>query len=75
MHTTTTGSVRQRTGTHGGPRPVPTHDVELDWSWPPYAPIEAAGTPFDTPDWAPPSVVWHPRFRVGRWTLVYARSA
>ena len=50
-------------------------DSGIDWSWPPYAPIEAAGTPFDTPDWAPPSVVWHPRFRVGRWTLVYARSA
>jgi hypothetical protein len=47
----------------------------IDWSWPPYAPVEAAGGPFDTPDWAPASSVWHPRLRVGRWTVLYRRSA
>jgi hypothetical protein len=47
----------------------------MDWSWPPYAPIEAAGGPFDTADWAPASSVWHPRLRVGRWTVLYRRSA
>ena len=31
--------------------------------------------PFDTGEWAPSSVVRHPRLRVGRWTLLYRRSA
>ena len=47
----------------------------LDWSWPPYAPVEAAADTFDTADWAPSSTVWHPQLRVGRWTVLYRRSA
>jgi hypothetical protein len=46
----------------------------LEWSWPPYAPVETDEAPFDTVEWAPPSVVWHPSLRVGRWTVVYRRS-
>ena len=45
----------------------------LDWSWPPYAPVETDDEPFATAEWAPPSVVRHPRLRVGRWTLLYRR--
>ena len=47
----------------------------LEWSWPPYAPVETDEEPFDTADWAPASVVWHPHVRVGRWTVVYRRAA
>jgi hypothetical protein len=47
----------------------------LDWSWPPYAPLEVVAESFDTPDWAPSSTVWHPQLRVGRWTVLYRRSA
>jgi hypothetical protein len=47
----------------------------LDWSWPPYAPVEVDVEPFDTADWAPASIVWHPLLRVGRWTVVYRRAA
>ncbi|MEU2351237.1 hypothetical protein [Modestobacter sp. NPDC049651] len=48
----------------------------MDWSWPPYAPVPHPGrAQFDTQDWAPSSVVWHPYVRVGRWTVVYRRSA
>jgi hypothetical protein len=47
----------------------------LDWSWPPYAPVETDDEPFDTVEWAPSSVVWHPQVRVGRWTVLYRRSA
>ena len=47
----------------------------LEWSWPPYAPVETDDEPFDTADWAPASVVWHPHVRVGRWTVVYRRAA
>jgi hypothetical protein len=50
-------------------------DDASDWSWPPYAPLEAVGEPFDTDDWAPASSVWHPRLRVGRWTVYYRRAA
>jgi hypothetical protein len=50
-------------------------DSGIDWSWPPYAPIESTGEPFDTDEWAPASEVWHPQLRVGRWTVVYRRSA
>jgi hypothetical protein len=45
----------------------------LEWTWPPYAPVPPAGEPFDTADWAPSSVVWHPHLRLGRWTVVYRR--
>ena len=54
-------------------RPLPGDT--LDWSWPPYAPVETDDEPFDTADWAPASVVWHPLVRVGRWTVVYRRAA
>ena len=47
----------------------------LEWSWPPYAPVETDDEPFDTADWAPASVVWHPQVKVGRWTVVYRRAA
>jgi hypothetical protein len=46
----------------------------LQWSWPPYAPVHTESAAFDTDDWAPPSVVWHPQLRVGRWTMLYRRS-
>jgi hypothetical protein len=45
----------------------------LQWSWPPYAPVEIDHEPFDTAEWAPSSVVWHPQVRLGRWTVVYRR--
>jgi len=45
----------------------------LEWSWPPYAPVETDAESFDTGEWAPPSVVWHPQVRLGRWTVVYRR--
>ena len=64
-------SVRERTST---PERPGTDDA-LDWSWPPYAPLEDSGQSFDTPDWAPASSVWHPRLRVGRWAFLYRRSA
>jgi len=53
--------------------PVPAEVADDGWSWPPYAPVAFDDEPFDTTDWAPPSVVWHPHLRVGRWTLVYRR--
>ncbi|CCH89921.1 protein of unknown function [Modestobacter italicus] len=59
--------------TDASDRPLPQD--ALDWSWPPYAPVEADDEPFDTGQWAPSSVVSHPRLRVGRWTLLYRRSA
>jgi hypothetical protein len=46
------------------------------WCWPPYAPVEpAAQSRFVTEDWAPASTVRRPWVRVGRWTLLYRRSA
>ena len=46
------------------------------WSWPPYAPVEPVdGERFDLDEWAPASIVRHPWVRVGRWTLLYRRSA
>jgi len=60
-------------GAEAGDRLLP--DEALDWSWPPYAPVDSDDEPFDTADWAPSSVVWHPRVRVGRWTVLYRRSA
>jgi len=53
----------------------PLPEDALQWSWPPYAPVEAAEESFDTVEWAPASVVWHPHVRVGRWTVVYRRAA
>ena len=58
--------------TGAGDAPLPQD--ALDWSWPPYAPVEAEDEPFDAAEWAPSSVVSHPRLRVGRWTLLYRRS-
>lgn len=46
----------------------------LEWSWPPYAPVQSDQEPFDTENWAPASVVWHPQLRVGRWTVLYRRN-
>ena len=46
----------------------------LQWSWPPYAPVQTELESFDTDDWAPASVVWHPQLRVGRWTVLYRRN-
>ena len=60
-------------GSGGEAEPSPAH--QLEWSWPPYAPVETDVEPFDTADWAPSSVVWHPHVRVGRWTVVYRRAA
>jgi hypothetical protein len=45
----------------------------LEWSWPPYAPVETDHEPFDTVEWAPSSMVWRPQVRLGRWTVVYRR--
>jgi hypothetical protein len=55
------------------PGALPEH--ALEWSWPPYAPVETDDEPFDTADWAPSSVVWHPSVRLGRWTVLYRRCA
>jgi hypothetical protein len=55
----------------GGPLP----EDALEWSWPPYAPVQTDRASFDTDEWAPPSVVWHPQLRVGRWTVLYRRDA
>jgi hypothetical protein len=50
--------------------------AEAAWSWAPYAPLEyPEGSPFSTDQWAPASSVRHPWVRVGRWTLLYRRSA
>jgi hypothetical protein len=49
---------------------------EPGWSWPPYAPWEPEdGERFGLDDWAPASTVRHPWVRLGRWTLLYRRSA
>jgi hypothetical protein len=49
---------------------------DRDWTWPPYAPVEAdEGTRFQTDEWAPRSTVRHPWVRVGRWTLLYRRAS
>jgi hypothetical protein len=50
--------------------------AESGWSWPPYAPWEPVEAPrFGVEEWAPASSVRHPWVRVGRWTLLYRRSA
>ena len=46
-----------------------------DWTWPPYGTWEAADSGFRLHDWAPPSTVRRPWVRVGRWTLLYRRTA
>ena len=57
-----------------GPAVLPVDDP-MDWSWPPYAPLEpAGGRLFDCEDWAPSSIVRRPLLRVGRWTLLYRRG-
>jgi hypothetical protein len=68
-------AVRQR---FGPTRPEPPSSAELpedalQWSWPPYAPIESDDAPFETAEWAPSTVVWHPQFRFGRWIVVHRR--
>jgi hypothetical protein len=55
--------------------PAVCPDDALEWSWPPYAPVETDDESFETADWAPSSVVWHPAVRLGRWTVVYRRCA
>jgi hypothetical protein len=73
-------AVLRRHGTTAGPsvvlerdRPCALPEDALEWSWPPYAPVETDDEPFDTVEWAPSSVVWHPQLRLGRWTVVYRR--
>ena len=49
---------------------------ENGWAWPPYAPCDPVdGEPFGVAEWAPASTVRYPWLRVGRWTLLYRRSA
>jgi hypothetical protein len=46
------------------------------WTWPPYAPWESVGeAQYTVDEWAPASSVRHPWVRLGRWTLLYRRSA
>ena len=70
---------RRTAGAHAAlpttPQPSGPPADALDWSWPPYAPLELVAEPFDTDEWAPASTVRHPRLRVGRWTVLYRRSA
>ena len=63
------------TATLGTSRADQAHADALDWSWPPYAPVETSAGPFETPEWAPASSVEHPLLRLGRWTVLYRRSA
>jgi hypothetical protein len=64
---TTAGTVLDRAPGDASPADV------MEWSWPPYAPVRSDLASFDTEDWAPSSVVWHPQLRVGRWTVLYRR--
>jgi hypothetical protein len=81
VHRLDLAAVLQRLGTAAAPSdtlervPGTLSEDALEWSWPPYAPVESDDEPFDTVEWAPPSVVWHPQVRVGRWTVVYRRCA
>ncbi|MFD2090560.1 hypothetical protein [Blastococcus deserti] len=46
------------------------------WSWPPYAPWEPAEADrYGLDEWAPASTVRRPWLRLGRWTILYRRSA
>jgi hypothetical protein len=68
------GSTRTTDGTVLDRVPVQALPADaLEWSWPPYAPVQSDRGSFDTAEWAPPSVVWHPQLRVGRWTVLYRR--
>ena len=74
-------AVLHRSGTATVPAPRAPHapagpsaEDALEWSWPPYAPVDTQVESFDTADWAPSSVVWHPQVKLGRWTVVYRRS-
>jgi hypothetical protein len=50
--------------------------ARAEWSWPPDAPLHPdEGSRFLTDEWAPASSVRHPWVRVGRWTLLYRRTA
>jgi hypothetical protein len=50
--------------------------ADAGWSWPPYAPMDpVAAEPFGIDEWAPASSVRRPWVRLGRWTLLYRRSA
>ncbi|SFE69109.1 hypothetical protein [Blastococcus tunisiensis] len=50
--------------------------AEPGWTWPPYGPMESVdGAPFGVEEWAPASTVRRPWVRLGRWTLLYRRSA
>ena len=81
MQTIDLAAALRRNATPAAPVPELTRSAAatlpqdaLQWSWPPYAPVETDPEPFDLSEWAPPSVVWHPHVRVGRWTVVYRRS-
>ena len=53
-----------------------TDDGGAGWCWPPYAPWESVDEArYSVEDWAPSSIVRYPWVRVGRWTLLYRRSA
>ena len=80
MHKMDLAAVLRRSGTAMLARSAPQQGTAgqlpedaLEWSWPPYAPLETDTEAFDTDEWAPSSVVWHPHLRVGRWTVVYRR--
>jgi hypothetical protein len=50
--------------------------AEPGWSWPPYAPWEPVDEErFGVDEWAPASTVRLPWLRLGRWTILYRRSA
>jgi hypothetical protein len=58
------------------PNAAESSSHESGWTWPPYAPVEPAEAPlFRVEEWAPASSVRHPWVRLGRWTLLYRRSA
>jgi hypothetical protein len=65
----------RRTSTRGSATVTEPPEDAVQWSWPPYAPVEPVDESFDTDEWAPPSVVRHPRWRIGRWTVGYRRAA
>lgn len=49
---------------------------ESGWAWAPYAPEEPVDLArYRIEEWAPASTVRHPWVRVGRFTLLYRRSA
>ncbi|MCZ2806664.1 hypothetical protein O2W18_16265 [Modestobacter sp. VKM Ac-2983] len=68
------GTSMTATSLSGTTRHDASPDDAMEWSWPPYAPLAVGGEPFDTTEWAPSSVVWHPQLRLGRWTVVYRRT-